>query len=165
MEPFFFKINQLILSNWSITFDLSLITLIDWSISTVWSILQDSEWPTWPIVFFWQVMSNEHIHLRFMYWSINISPYVCVYDTCMDLREDIRPCVPNLDQQKQKNQNRLSNCKTKSFLESTASKESKNDTFEVFGPPQQMNIHPTCSTWVLLAGCYSNMVSPTVGME
>jgi hypothetical protein len=25
-----------------------------------------------------------------------------------------------------------------------------------------MNIHPTCSTWVLQAGCYSNMVSPTV---
>jgi hypothetical protein len=62
--------------------------------------------------------------------------YACIYDTCMDLWEDRRPCVPNLEQQKQKNQNRLSNCKTKSFLESTASKESKNDTFEVFGPPQ-----------------------------
>jgi hypothetical protein len=31
----------------------------------------------------------------------------------MDLWEDLRPFVPNLDQQKQKNQNRLSNCKTK----------------------------------------------------
>jgi hypothetical protein len=34
--------------------------------------------------------------------------------------------------------------------------------FEDFGPQQRMNICPACSTQVLQAGRYSNMVSPIV---
>jgi hypothetical protein len=61
-----------------------------------------------------------------------------------------------------KNEKSWSNCKTKSVLETTTSKESKDDPFEDFGPQQQMNICSACSTQVLQAGHYSNMVSPTV---